>query len=85
MNGWWIDDEAKAVLRVAGHNAFDLAARYVFGIGFDVDAGPGRIGRVDREDDRTGGAADGFEEFLCDRPVDQYLLSQGRGARTTAR
>lgn len=73
------------MLRVTGEDALDFAARYVFGIGFDVDAGPRRVGRVDREDDRTGGAADGFEEFFGDRPVDQYLLGQGRGARTTAR
>ena len=70
MSGWWIDDEAEAVLRIAGEDSLDFVAWDVLSVGLDVDAGPRWVRRVDRENDRTGGAADGFEELLDDGPVD---------------
>ena len=58
------------MLRIAGEDALDFVARDVLSIGLDVDAGSGWVRRVDRKDDRAGGAADGFEELLDDGPVD---------------
>ena len=85
MSCWWIDDEAEAVLRVAGEDALDFAAGHVLSIGLDVDAGLGWVRRINGKDDWAGGAADGFEEFFGDRPIDQDLLGQGAEGRTTAR
>ena len=70
MIGGWVNDEAKAVLLVAGKDALDFVAGDVLSVGLDVDAGLGWIGRVDGEDDRAGGATDGFEELLDDGPID---------------
>ena len=64
------------MLLVSGKDALDFVAGYVLSVGLDVDAGLGRIGRVDGEDDWAGGAADGFEELLDDGPINQNFFCQ---------
>jgi len=61
----------RLLVRVASEDALDFVARYVLGVGLDVNAGLGWIWREDSEDDRTGGATDGFEEVFDDGPVDE--------------